>query len=80
MRICIGFSPAKSSVHISHKNDLSHDVAVYEKKVLPPDKISSSYANVYCEVGLEIDIIADLSNPKHYGCVNAKDTEETEES
>ncbi|MCU0352925.1 MAG: Uma2 family endonuclease [Cytophagales bacterium] len=63
---------SESGVHINHRNNLSHDVAVYEKKVLSPDKISANYADVPCKIGFEIDIKADLSNPKHYDYVNGK--------
>lgn len=41
--------------HISHQNNMAHDVAVFEKKVLPPAKITTKYADVPARLVIEID-------------------------
>lgn len=41
--------------HISHKNNMAHDLVVFEKSVLPPGKITGKYADVPARVVVEID-------------------------
>ncbi|MBL7774667.1 MAG: Uma2 family endonuclease [Saprospiraceae bacterium] len=41
--------------HISHKNNMAHDLAVYEKSALPASKISNRYADVPAKLVVEID-------------------------
>lgn len=58
------FAVGEAGVHIDHRNNLAHDVAVYEKTVLTPDKINKKYADVPARVAVEIDIQADLSKDR----------------
>ena len=62
----------ESGVHIDHRNNLAHDVAVYDKKILSPAKITTKYVDVPSRLAVEIDIKADLSNQRHYDYVNLK--------
>jgi len=62
----------ETGVHINHKNNLSHDIAIYEKKMLTPDKISKKYVDLPCKLAIEIDIKADLSNPQDQAYVLRK--------
>lgn len=47
-------------------------MAVYDKEILSPAKITTKYVDVPSKLAVEIDIKADLSNPKHYDYVNLK--------
>ena len=62
----------EAGIHIDHKFNLSHDVAVYEKSVLTPDKISTKYADVPAKLAIEIDVKADLSNSRDQNYVHRK--------
>lgn len=41
--------------HISPGNNASHDLVIFEKKTLPPSKITNHYADVPAKVVLEVD-------------------------
>lgn len=62
----------ETGVHLDHKSNLSHDVAVYEKSVLTPDKINTKYADVPAKLAIEIDVKADLSNSRDQNYVHRK--------
>lgn len=71
------FASNEAEVHIDHRNNrnacrLTHDVAVYEKSVLTPDKINTKYVDVPAKVAVEIDVRADLSNVEDRNYVNRK--------
>jgi Uma2 family endonuclease len=66
------FFSNETGVHIDHRNNLAHGVAVYEKTVLTPDKINKKYADVPALVAIEIDIQADLSNDRDWQYVTRK--------
>jgi hypothetical protein len=59
-------------VHLDHRSNLSHDVAVYDRAVLTPDKINKKYANMPAVVSIEIDVKADLSKVEDRNYVNRK--------
>jgi len=42
-------------MHISHKNNFSHDLMVIEKSALPPERISNRYADVPAKLVVEVD-------------------------
>jgi Uma2 family endonuclease len=63
---------SKPGVHLDHRNDLSHDAAIYEKSVLTPDKINVHYVDVPAKVAVEIDVKADLSKVEDFNYVNKK--------
>lgn len=42
--------------HISHKNNISHDIAIFDKTVLTPDKINERYTEVPAKVIIEVDV------------------------
>jgi hypothetical protein len=58
--------------HIDHRNNLSNDIAIFEKSVMTPDKINTKYADVPAKVVVEIDIKADISDPEDSGYVYRK--------
>ena len=41
--------------HLSHKNNLAHDLAVFETSILTPEKIANKYADVPAKLIIEID-------------------------
>lgn len=59
-------------VHINHRDNLAHDVAIFDQSVLTPDKISKKYANVPPLVALEVDIEADVSEMTETGYIHHK--------
>ncbi len=66
------FASNEAGVHLNHRNNLSHDVAVYDRTVLTVDKINKKYANVPALVAVEIDVKADMSNEADRNYVNLK--------
>lgn len=66
------FASNEAGVHIDHRNNLSHDVAIYERSVLTADKINVRYANVPAKVAVEIDVKADISKTEDKNYVNLK--------
>ncbi|RRB02918.1 Uma2 family endonuclease [Larkinella rosea] len=66
------FASNEAGVHLDHRNNLSHAVAVYEKMVLTPDKISVHYVDVPAKVVIEIDVKADISKIEDFNYVNKK--------
>ena len=41
--------------HLSHKNNLAHDLTIFETNILTPDKIKNKYADFPAKVIIEID-------------------------
>lgn len=66
------FASNEAGVHLDHRSNLSHDVAIYDRTVLTPDKINRKYASVPAVVAIEIDVKADLSNVEDRNYVNLK--------
>lgn len=66
------FASNEAGVHIDHRNNLSHDVAIYDKQVLTPDKINTQYADVPAIIAVEIDVKADISKVADFNYVNRK--------
>lgn len=58
--------------HISHRNNMSHDIAIFDKKVLPADKINTHYIAVPAKVVLEIDIDIEPAQPLHWDYLTKK--------
>lgn len=42
--------------HISHKNNISHDIAIFDKTILTPDKINERYTEVPAKLIIEVDV------------------------
>lgn len=42
--------------HISHKNNISHDIAIFDKTILTPDKINERYTEVPAKIIIEVDV------------------------
>ncbi|GAB4027816.1 Uma2 family endonuclease [Spirosoma gilvum] len=66
------FASNKAGVHLDHRNNLSHDVAIYDRTVLTPDKINTQYVTVPAKVTVEIDVKADISKVADFNYVNRK--------
>ena len=66
------FATNEAGVHLDHRNNLAHDVAIYEKASLPPDQINTRYVRVPAKVVVEIDVRIDLQNPADANYVNRK--------
>lgn len=66
------FASNEAGVHLNHRNNLSHDVAVHDRTALTVDKINKKYANVPARVAVEIDVKADLPNEADRNYVNRK--------
>lgn len=46
--------------HLSNKNNLSNDIAIFEKSLLTPKKITTKYANVPAKIVFEVDLDGEL--------------------
>ncbi len=66
------FAANQVGVELDPHNSLIHDVAIYEKAMLPPDQINTRYVSVPAKVVVEIDVRIDLQNPKDANYVNRK--------
>ncbi|GAB4045033.1 Uma2 family endonuclease [Spirosoma litoris] len=53
--------------HIDKNNNLSNDIAIYDKAVLTPDKINKKYPDVPPKIAIEIDTEADTSELTGFG-------------
>ena len=51
---------SETGLHIDHRNNLANDIAIYDQKVLTPDKISTKYTDVPPKIVIEVDIEADV--------------------
>ena len=47
--------------HLDHRSNLGLDVAVYDRNVLTPDKITSKYIDVTPKLVVEIDVKVELA-------------------
>ncbi|GAB3554724.1 hypothetical protein [Spirosoma fluminis] len=66
------FASSEAGVHIDHRNNRSHDVAIYDKSVLTPDKINTRYTGVPAIIAVEIDVKADISKVADSTTLTAK--------
>lgn len=66
------FASNEAGVHLDHRNNLSHDVAIYERAVLTPDQINTQYVSVPAKVAIEIDVKADISKVADFNYINRK--------
>jgi len=48
--------------HLSHKNNMAHDLMVFEKSALPANKIGNKYADVPAKLIVEIDTEIEYGN------------------
>jgi hypothetical protein len=58
--------------HIDAHNNLSNDIAIFDKAVLTPDKITTKYADVPPKIVVEIDTEADVSEMTEFGYIYKK--------
>ncbi|MCU0325412.1 MAG: Uma2 family endonuclease [Spirosomaceae bacterium] len=63
---------SESGVHINHRSNLANDIALYDPKLLTPDKISKKYADVPPTIVFEIDIDAELEDMTETGYIYNK--------
>ncbi|TAE20718.1 MAG: Uma2 family endonuclease [Cytophagales bacterium] len=66
------FASSEAGVHLNHRNNLAHDVAIYDRAVLTPDKINTRYADVPAKIGIKVDVKADISKENDANYVNRK--------
>jgi hypothetical protein len=58
--------------HIDRNNNLSNDIAIFDKAVLTPDKINRKYPDVPPKLVIEIDTEADVSELTGFGYIYKK--------
>lgn len=58
--------------HIDTNNNLSNDIAIYDKATLTPDKINKKYPDVPPKIVIEIDTEADVSELTGFGYIYKK--------
>lgn len=49
--------------HLDHRSNLGLDVAVYDKKILTSDKITTKYIDVAPKIVIEIDVNVEMAEP-----------------
>ncbi|MCB0553029.1 MAG: Uma2 family endonuclease [Phaeodactylibacter sp.] len=52
--------------HLSNKNNLSNDIAIFEKSLLTPEKITTKYANVPAKIVIEVDLDGELGHEESF--------------
>ncbi|MCO6479944.1 MAG: Uma2 family endonuclease [Phaeodactylibacter sp.] len=68
LRVCYPlFAPSvyrvltnEAGSHISKNNNLANDIAIFEKSVLTPDKITKKYINIPAKIVFEVDLDGEL--------------------
>ncbi len=63
---------SESGVHINHRSNFANDIALYDPKLLTPDKISKKYADIPPKIVFEIDIDAELEEMTETGYIYKK--------
>lgn len=58
--------------HIDRNNNLSNDIAIFDKVVLTPDKVNRKYPDVPPKLVIEIDTEADVSELTGFGYIYKK--------
>lgn len=58
--------------HISYKNNVSHDIAIFDKTVLTADKINKRYTDVPAKVIIEVDINIEAEKPLDWDYLSKK--------
>ncbi|MGI4741435.1 MAG: hypothetical protein ACRYG7_40230 [Janthinobacterium lividum] len=66
------FATNEAGVHLDHRSNLAHDVAIYEKATLPANQINAHYVQVPAKVVIEIDVRIDLQDAADSNYVNRK--------
>ena len=62
----------EAGLHLSHRSNLSNDIAIYETSVLTPDKINRKYVDVPPKIVIEIDIDGDVEQMTESGYIYKK--------
>lgn len=52
----------EAGIHIKHKTNLSGDILIYEKELLPVKSADKHYINIPPKIQIEVDIDADVEN------------------
>ncbi|MDX1940411.1 MAG: Uma2 family endonuclease [Saprospiraceae bacterium] len=58
--------------HINHKNNLSHDIAIFDKNVLTLDKINTHYTSVPAKIVIEVDVDTEAENIRELDYITRK--------
>lgn len=66
------FLTGETGLHLNHRDNLSNDIAIYDKTILTPDKITTNYIDVPAKVAIEVDIRIDLERPTDHEYVYKK--------
>lgn len=66
------FLTGETGLHLNQRDNLSNDIAIYDKTILTPDKITTNYIDVPPKVAIEVDIRIDLERPTDHEYVYKK--------
>jgi hypothetical protein len=58
--------------HISHKNNLSYDIGIFDKTVLTNTKINKYYTNVPAKIVIEVDVNIEMQKPEEWDYLTKK--------
>ncbi|GLU50679.1 Uma2 family endonuclease [Dyadobacter frigoris] len=62
----------EAGLHIDRRNNLSGDIAIFDKHVLTIDKINKHYSNVHPKISIEIDLDIELEEFTETGYITIK--------
>ncbi len=62
----------EAGLHLAKRENMAGDIAIYEKTVLTPEKVSNKYADVPPKVVIEVDIEVDLQKETEFDYVFRK--------
>lgn len=62
----------EAGLHLAKRENMAGDVAIYDKAVLTPEKVSTKYADVPPKVVIEVDIEVDLKKETEFDYVFRK--------
>lgn len=66
------FLTGETGLHLNQRDNLSNDIAIYDKNILTPDKITTNYIDVPPKVAIEVDIRINLERPTDHEYVYKK--------
>jgi Uma2 family endonuclease len=62
----------EAGLHLAKRENMAGDIAIYDKAVLTPEKVSTKYADVPPKVVIEVDIEVDLKKETEFDYVFRK--------
>ena len=62
----------EAGLHLDHRTNLANDIAIFEQRVFPGNRLSKKFADVPPKIAIEVDIIADVAEMSETGYIYKK--------